>query len=454
MPRLSRRRLSSVALAVLAVSALLYLAGPAFTTFTVPVDTTTRRTPTHGWTVGGSDSFQGELLDSTQYITSWLDNGDSEKLVAQAKVDDLGFGNALPFGCRYLWSVNTGLGWGSLDPPIQEVACDADLFRTPGFHFAVAERTLHQPLVGGVRVEFQLFIGWDLIFRHDYEWRTVVKDEARLLPGVGDVFFDRPNYAVGQTAEIRVCVGYASSTREGGDWRVELFGPETDSWDFPDNVCTPSPSAVRQHTFQTPGQYRVELRNTIVGVKDDDAAVVDDLDLAPRLLFVKVEPPGTRSVGDSMTVTITAEPNPSTGLPIEAYYFHVRQGPSTIIVDRWQPSHVFEFTIQNDGDVQVNVGVRDGERMTFSDRIDVQVEGSDKPWGSFPGAAAVVPWWIWLAVGFLLAGALGVQFLPQVPQGGRSILSVFFLGAVGVLLLLYIVFPAVDAWIRGLVLGV
>ena len=437
-----------------------------FTAFTIAapviVNTVTQDLESSGWLGTGSTSFGGELLDGTQYITSWREQGDSEKLVAEGAYTPRLFEAAFIRGCRYFWSLNTGLGWNPMAEPIQEVVCPTSAGATL-VGLPVGERVLHSPLVGGVRVELQLFLSFDPTgIISPFTWQNLARDEAHRRPGVGDIGFSSPLYAIGETAVIRYGVGYASSVRDGGSWSIQLFEPRdrggavVRTWVVNDNT-----RGQVEYTFIgtdfVAGEsniFAVKLLNTITGVKDDDAAVVDDFDLAPQISSVTVTPVGTRSVGDQMTVTIQAAPNERTGLAIQEYYFHVRSGPSNIIVDGWQASNVFVFSIQNDGDLQFNVCVRDAERTNCARRIDVQVEEPDNPFGMDDADPFTAPWWLWALVGIFLAFAVGVQFLPQIPPGGRNILSLFFLVGTAILLLNYLVIPALEAFLRDIIPGV
>lgn len=455
---LSKRRLSVIVLGVLLVSLAL-----RFTPLTIGVpiflNTDTQVFNIEGWEARGSTSFGGELLDGAQYITSWMPNGDSEKMVAEVEMKFNLFASYRD-DCRYFWYLNTGLGWQALDPPASAVPCGTAIVGEWDV-LNVVERLLRIPLVGGIAVEFQMRTGYDFILKHDYSWKTFARDEAHLRPGVGDVAFDKPTYAVLDTAIIRYDVGYASSVKEGGGWTIQLHEPPdrggavVDSWTVSDNTRgqVTHTWAITDFVRGESNVFTVKLLNAITGVKDDDTAVVDDIDLAPRILGVSVQPPGTRSVGDAMTVTVAAVANDVTGLPITEYYFHIRAGPSTVITDAWQTGPVFAFTIQSDGDIQINVCVRDAERSSCAPRINLLVEDPDTPFW-VPGDPYTPPWWMWLAVGFLLAGAFGVQFLRPIPPGGRNLVSLFLVAGVAVILLAYLVIPVVEAWVRGFIPGV
>ncbi len=457
---LSKRHLGVLVLGVLLVSLALRFVPLSIGAF-VAVNTETQVFNIEQWEAFGSSSFNGELLDGTQYITSWMHNGDSEKVIAQAEVRFVRLDASFRDGCRYLTSLNTGFGWQPMDEPIQEVPCGTTVLGEIDV-LPVATWVLHSPVVGGIRVEYQQRTGYDLVFKHDFTWKTFVMDEAHLRPGVGDVVFDKPLYAIGQTAIIRYDVGYASSQKESSGWSIQLHEPPdrggtvVKSWTVADNT-----RAQVAYTFAltdfVAGEsniFTVKLLNTLTGVKDDDTAVVDDIDLAPQISSVTVLPVGTRSVGDQMTVTILASPNELTGLPITEYYFHVRSGPANIIVDAWQATSVFTFTIQSDGDLQVNACVRDAERSNCARRINVLVEEPDNPFGTSPADPFEVPWWLWFSVGILLAFAFGVQLLPQIPQDARRLLGIFLLAGSAVLVLSYFVIPVLEAWIRDVIPGV
>ncbi len=458
---LTRKRLGIFILAVAIVSVGLQV-GAFVIAVPVIVNTETQDLEAGGIEGTGSSSFDGELLDGTQYITSWMANGDSEKLVAQGAYAPRLFQAAFIRGCRYFWSLNTGLGWNAMAEPIQEVVCPTSAGATLVI-VPVAQRVLHSPLVGGVRVELQLSLSFDPTgIISPFTWQTVARDEAHLRPGVGDIGFSSPLYAIGETAVIRYDVGYASSVRDGGTWSIQLFEPRdrggavVRTWVANDNTRgqVEYTFVVTDFVAGESNVFAVKLLNTITGVKDDDAAVVDDIDLAPQISSVTVTPVGTRSVGDQMTVTIHASANERTGLAIKEYYFHVRSGPSTVVVDGWQASNVFVFSIQNDGDIQVNGCVRDAERSNCFRRINVQVEEPDGPFGKDNVDPFMAPWWLFILVGVFLGGAAGVQFLPQIPPGGRNILSLFFIAGTAVLLLNFLVIPALEAWFRDIIPGV
>lgn len=456
LPGLTKRRTSTFVLAIIGISlALVYVAPLTLVPF--PVNTDTQRFGYRNWEATGSNSFNGELLDTTKYITSWLANGDSEKIVAQGQIRYRFPAGDLLRECRYAWYLNDGLGWKAMDPTYQFVGCGPNTLPDQWAALDAVERTLHSPIVGAVRIELQLLIG--LL---DPSWQVLARDEAYLLPGVGDVWFSKGTYAVGENMIMNYKVGFASSSKEGGAWSIRLYEPADrggalfKSWSVAEDTRGSLSLPVTSSMFQasTSNIFRVELLNTIVGVKDDDAAVVDDFDLAPVIQSILIEPPGTRRVGDAMTVTVSAAPNSRTGLPIEEYYFHIRQGQADVLQDSWQASPVTTFTIQSDGDVQVNACVRDAERTTCAERINIIVENPDKPWAEDDSGVAGAPWWIWLLIGVFIAGAFGVQLLSPIPPGGRNLLSLFFLGAIGVLLMVYIVIPWFESFLKGLIPGV
>ncbi len=454
---LSKRFPGVLVLGVLVVSLGLQFVPLTIGTF-VAVNTETQRFEERGWTGTGSASFDGELLDGSQIITSWMENGDSEKVIAQGRIKSNLFNPNLLWGCRYVWEINWGFGWNPIDLPVQDVPCPSTFVGGLWEVLDNTKRVLHTPLVGGIAVDLQVNVGLPFLG----EWFTVARDEARLRPGVGDVAVDKPTYAIGETAIIRYDVGYASSQRDGGTWTIVLYEPRDRGGDVrKDWPIGPGPGqgqvtytfAVTDFVAGESNLFRVELLNTITGVKDDDFAVVDDVDLAPVILSVSVQPPGTRKVGDEMTATVVAAPNELTGLVITAYYFHVRAGPATIIMDAWQATSVFTFTIQSDGDIQVNACVRDAERSSCARRINVVVEEPDNPVGKEDADPYTAPWWMWVGIGFLGAALLGIQF-TRIPEGGKKVLSLFLFSGMGVLFLSYLVIPTIQAWLQGVFPGV
>ena len=116
---LSKRRLSVIVLGILIASLALRFA-PLTIGIPVTVNTTTQELTAGGIVGSGSTSFNGELLDGTQYITTWMANGDSEKVVMQGQYRPLPFQAAFIRGCRYTTTLNTGLGWGPAANPHQE----------------------------------------------------------------------------------------------------------------------------------------------------------------------------------------------------------------------------------------------------------------------------------------------------------------------------------------------
>ena len=467
---LSKRHLSVAVLLVIIASLALRFT-PLTIGVPVSVNENTEEIQAGGLVGSGSTSFlnaagePGELLDGTQYITSWMaDSGDSEKIVTEGRYRAIPLQAAFVRGCQYTTSLNIGLGWVPAANPNQEVACPA-----PGFdefvNIPLATRTLHSPLIGGIRVELQLYISFDPTgIISPFTWQAVARDEAHLRTGTGDVAFDKPTYGIGQTAIIRFDVGYASSQKDGGTWTIQLFDPPDRGTLLPIMEWAIGPGPARSsvtHTWDaadfvsgTSNIFTVKLLNTIVGVKDDDTAVVDDINLAPTIVSISVAPPGTRKAGDVMTVTTTAIPNDLTGLPIVEYFFHIRSGPSNVIVDGWQVSNVFTFTIQSDGDIQINACVRDSERTSCGIRVNVIVEEPDNPFGGEDSDPFNAPWWMWLGIGALLFGALGVQFLPQIPPGGRNIVSIFAIAGSAVLFITYLALPVIEAYIREFIPGV
>ncbi len=457
---LSKRHLGLLVLGVLLVSLALRFAPLTIGAF-VTVNEDTQRFEERGWHGTGFVSYEAELLDGTEYITSWMpESGDSEKILAGGQIMSNLFNPNFLWGCRYSWELNVGLGWVPMDEPIQDVACPSTFYGTEWSVLEGVNRVLHSPVVGGIAVELQVNVGPPFFGA----WVTVARDEARLLPGVGDIFLTRNIWAVGETAIILFDVGYASSQREGGTWTIQLFAPRDRGRIGPVEEWPIGPGPGRGQVTWTiapsdfilgeSNLFTVKLLNTVTAVRDDDFVTVDDVGLAPVILSVSVQPPGTREVGDGMTVTIAAEPNARTGLPIQAYYFHIRSSPSNVIVDRWQATNVFTFTIQNDGDVQVNACVRDAERSNCFRRINVIVEEPDNPFGTNPADPFTPPWWLWLSVGILLAFAFGVQLLPQIPQDARRLLGVFLLAGSAVLVLSYFVIPVLEAWFRDIIPGV
>lgn len=407
--------------------------------------------------VKGGGAFAGEeLMDATQYITSWLPNADSEKIGVQGTWQNtagvLGCNGAAVFIDDYRYEFLISLNGGPWTP--YKTVTAANLGDTPpGFvdpttndNFRATVQTINGNLIGALRVQLWIENHLRIFVEYSRGWFLAAEDDALLVPGVGDVNFTAGQFEIGECAGINYDVGYARSVNEGGGWTIKLNrardGVVLQTWAIADNqkgLVSPC-YTIKAGDFAAGSDNIITatLLNDITGIKDSASSVIDDKEAAPAIKSLTITPTGQVKAGDEVMVTITAEPNKNTQLPITAYCFYIRSGPGTVITNGCQGGPSYTFIVQGTADLIVSGWVKDEVRSSpvITQTVDVLNPndlGTTTPVTQFPLLLVL----ILATIGGLLATALAFREgagspLLTILVGGAAIVAVLILYAVGV----------------------
>jgi hypothetical protein len=161
------------------------------------------------------------------------------------------------------------------------------------------------------------------------DWFGVAYDEVRLISGIPHVQRGADQYEVGETGQFRWEIPFVETIGGGSAYYLTLTDENTgralEGWDrkplaAKDGVATFSVTA---DLFSTAAgarnAVRARIHSPLFLADVEDVTVIDDKDLAPRVLAVDLNQREYRE-GDPITLTISAAPNPVTREAIVRYH--------------------------------------------------------------------------------------------------------------------------------------
>ena len=292
-----------------------------------------------GYTLIGSGAYIGsELLDSIRYVTGVIK---SEKIVVEGAIFK-GFAASCIKDSEYRFQFTSGNSWGPVDRTKWVGAFDLIVGGTANAGF----RTLDSyPTAGGwVRAEFWVNIfDFCQTFNLDKGWHLAVRDDARIVNGAGEVAWNTGTAQVGQTVTATYSIGYAESSKIDnpltGGWTLDIFsgargsnvpgfsgkvltganpdsGPEIVPGSVDYTISEEDFALTDRCGVATSKNYlRVTIHNNLVSADTDSLTTVDKLALAPPAPIITLDKT-QYEIGDSITISLVANPNTQTNLPI------------------------------------------------------------------------------------------------------------------------------------------
>jgi hypothetical protein len=271
-----------------------------------------------------------ELLDSIGYVSGDL----SEKIVMEGRLYK-GVAASCVINHRFEASFTTSTSWGEVDV----TKGSGPVSVAPGVWLPTGAQVLEywsEPS-GWLKVELWIHINdFCGTFNTDAGWHLAARDDAHVRFGGAEVSFSRGQYEVGETAEINYKIGYARSAKTdspGGSsgWSAALYshaaGSVVRDWTLPG----PDPGqntgfaqgtlsyTVQASDFRSGGcsagsqnYLEITLYNNLVFTEEKRSTVIDQRALAPPAPTISLDKP-EYVLGDSMSITVTAQPNSETG---------------------------------------------------------------------------------------------------------------------------------------------
>jgi hypothetical protein len=317
---------------------------------------------------GGGQYPNNGVFSRTQYIMSWLKNGQGQDITIAGTiiVGELA-GHAQICKGEYRLYLTDSSSWG--DP----VETWNWLPEMSGWQIGGTENLpskTHTPAGsydGWAKVEV-----W--VETHEGacnnpfafpESGNIAVDYAYLRSGVGDIWFEPSDQVViGDTLKIWYDVGWSSG--EGGNWVIvltsladgeerERFYPEDDTHNnFFEYVVSTS-------DFQTGDPCpRNALRATLynsLNLKDIiDVTTTDIAGIGPPEPTISISPSQSYyNAGDEITITVEAEPNPDTMAEIIKYYVVIAPDGDDLISD----NNKFTYTFAHSGEYEIQAYCQD-----------------------------------------------------------------------------------------------
>jgi len=298
----------------------------------------------------------GELLTRDGYIMSYMDQGLSETIRVQGRVDVSTWAHMQVTGFYYkvYGKATPWQGWDLLSEPGQTstyLSAQNPGVRTPGsgWHwsgvFAFPEYYEFE-VVGNhykaLRVEFYLICRNSLAPWEPDVARRMQRDEAYLYEGWGGLFLPkdedgrpRSTFEIGETVNIGVETTYGGSTvgESGHTWRVVMNYP-TDrggevykEQNYGDNIKGQFTFTVTADMFTTTSnnRYSIRILNTLLPQGTLNINTIDILAKAPSDVTFS-NAPSTVKAGNTVTMTLSASVNAETQLPVTHFEVSVYYG--------------------------------------------------------------------------------------------------------------------------------
>jgi len=382
-------------------------------------------------TYPGPDGERDELLDASQYVTSWRSDGRSEKIVFQGQLVKTG-SLASVHEYRYrVYVTRNGVTWDEIRESPYSFPKPAQLSPVT-LQSIVLELT--GPIEGGLRVvlEGRLFDAFI-----EKGWYYLGHDQAYLRSGIGTV--SAPKQAqIGDTVQVCVTIGYVaselqptkgwylygySSARDADVLRVDpilragtsCFSYKVDPKDFGiTEGCTGN--RIEWHLWNE--------------LWERDFAVTTTIDVsafAPSLTIDEVQ--GERVAGKPMTIVFHATPNPTTQIPIKQ--IEILYGFGGIEERVTLPANATSYTISpaQGGTLHVELFAVDGGcRPSPSVPIDVEIRDPRFPPSGDVGNVLVFV--IVLILVMIAAAVLLWSIRPPLPWAVLVMVAAFILALI------------------------
>lgn len=444
-----------VVIALLALIVGIFIGGPLAA---ISLDTETK---TWNWYAfqGYGLNPNGQLLDASQYVTSWSTSYDSEKIVVRAGVTRAFGALSCMDGVRYqIWVTSNGLTWTETsDSPLDFSSQLPNVNQGGGQPIALPgpTYTFKGPFTGGIKVDMQGHIkdvAAGCFGGLDKGWLTLAEDQAYLVPGVGKI--NAPQQAqVGDTITVSTVVGYVTSeldTSKGWQFWGYSYGQAK-------IVLGPVILSSLQQTFTytlkaadfsvsagctTPNRIEWHLLNELYEKDFAFTTTIDVSKLAPSMSITGYD--GDPVNGGNVTLHFTSAPNPVALFPIQkivvAYGFGGIQNEANLTGNVTS----YPVSLGQSGNLHVEAYAVDSAcRPSPSQRIDISVREPGQPPGS-----GVKP--NWLIFGVILAVFILAAIVAALAWKGGPIWARLLVLAVIVLVGLVIAIVAVPAVLNPL----
>ena len=436
-----------VILLVSVVLATVILAGWIQFDIGAPTDyqTTTKERIVGEWQGKGMYTDQGdihEFLHHSFYVSAWTGSDDSEEIHIQGKICEA---EAILWNfdpdtddVRYRIWMTTGTDWG--DEPVYNEKVDmigksGDCALYPTRIFTI-QGSFDGWLKAEIRADFGNAIAGPT------GWHTMAYDCARIESGKGDINFVEGIYEVGEDAKLELDLGYAK-----GQYHLQVKALTTGEMLFEGFIDEEDEGKITYMEFRVKASHvgigtwpdcpdnliEAKLWNELFEKAQHETAVTDIKTLGPQKPTISLSSPADGKAyrtGETITITIKADPNLQTQAPIKEYRLHI--SPGDIVEENtggtftFQPAHRGTFKLMYSCQDAV---CRRSEVVTKE--IHVYDIGEDPPIieGDFP----------WSIILILIAGLIAflITVVVAKDKGASTIKSVLF-GAVAFIIVLLI----------------
>jgi len=291
-----------------------------------------------------------ELLSTDKVWLSWVSDGTGVPFSVAGKYKRCaGAWYANSYGNRYVFSLDVGDGFkgfaqddfpnGFIAPPNADQGLlikgeggwsrgvDAREIRLDGTTVRFLDDSDPASIVDGAVLRVQLQVKYQHLFQAE-TWGTIAQDEATLRYGIPTLTRGAELYEVGETWEFRWSGLPFTETEDGTtayymtvtdlNTNAPLAGWDRRPLDATSGIASGIVTA-GMFKLQGANAIRAEVYSPVFRASVTDSSVIDDKDLAPTLDTLEWNQPEFRE-GDTITVTYSATPNPSTGKAITRYH--------------------------------------------------------------------------------------------------------------------------------------
>lgn len=394
---------------------------------------TESKTARHAWYGKGNSQWDDEFLDSMRYITTYKPEGKSEKVVFQGRI-------CLKTGLTIIdlfdeYRIRIDLWDGSNWDNIYELEADDP---NPGA-WAQGSCINTDSDVVNIETGYSGFLKaeLDLHLIRDPRWEIILRDHAYVKEGkvTGNWLADQ--YEVGETAVFHWETGYCSSVKlddpESGGCTLQIYsngqGAVVKTVTLPQNDIGTEEYTITMADFDTEPPCRNELwayiSNDLIVIHEEYTTTIDFSELAPPKPTIKTDT-AAYNVGDPIEITIEAEPNKQTQLPIVDYHLRIMyEDPQIILVDEWLSSNTYVYSgAPESGTLLIEVSCQDeGCRPSEIGKKHIEVYPEGDVRGELP-----LPWiLIVLLLVMLFIGIAVIYFVKGIPMIFKAIIFIILL---------------------------
>ena len=167
------------------------------------------------------------------------------------------------------------------------------------------------------------------------------------------------------------------------------------------------------------------ISNDLVVIKEEYTTTIDFGELAPERPTIKTDS-AAYNVGDAIEITIEAEPNKKTQLPIVSYHLRIMyEDPQVVLVDEVLSSNTYTYSgAPEKGKIVIEVSCQDeGCRPSELARKHLEVFDEGDPRGELP-----LPWLVILLILIMLIlGIAIIYFVRGIPMIFKAIIFIILL---------------------------